>query len=300
VVIPVYNAGSYLDGCLESLAHQRVEASDSFEVVVVDDGSTDDTRDVITRHTAQLGDLAYVHLPRTSSSSRSRARNAGVEQASGELLVFLDGDQFVGPDFVARHLQQHRLHPDPHAVVAGFRTYLEIGRSDIRGFAETGDKSCLGPIIKGDVRVDLLEQLHYLDGDLATAWHLAFSCNVSMHRADFRAAGGWAVEFTGWGLEDSELAYRLYRRGCRIVLDPANVVYHQGVAIQSYGDLYGNWLRNLDCFMRRHDYAMEVVLQNILGEFFDPTRTGNWLECYERFELTVRLTQGQLPARAIA
>ncbi|HWS35802.1 MAG TPA: glycosyltransferase [Actinoplanes sp.] len=290
LVIPTHNCWNLVDNCLLSLRHVRVPAGDELEVVVVDDGSTDATADTVRAHLGLVPGLRYLFLPRSESSSRSSARNAGARAATGELLIFLDGDQIVSPDFVERHLDAHRA--DDSAAVIGFRKYLKPGPSDVDAYCRSGDESYLAPITSDDMRLDLLDRLAYLPGQPATAWHLFFSCNISVRRTVFWAVGGGSEEFTGWGLEDSELGYRLSRHGCRFVLDRDGRVYHQGSEREPETDIYQGWLRNLETFMRLHDHAPDVVLQKVLAPFFDPARRGDWIDCYERFELAVRATQG--------
>jgi glycosyltransferase involved in cell wall biosynthesis len=286
VVIPTYNSAELLSGCLESLCGQRLSAGMEFEVIVVDDGSTDATGAVAARFEPLLPTLRYVFLPRTADSSRATARNAGVALATGEVLILFDGDQLAGGDFVARHLTCH-LGAQRRGVI-GFRNYLAAPGGDIAAWCRDGDLSALPPVVRTDGRFALVERL----GDLETSWHVFFSCNVSMRLLDYRAVGGCSDEFRGWGLEDSELGYRLARAGVRLHLDPCNVVFHQGAPEVDAERMYHGWLANLNVFMRLHDYPVDVVLQKLLIPFFEPARRQSWLDCYERFELAVRVAKG--------
>jgi glycosyltransferase involved in cell wall biosynthesis len=295
VVIPTYNSSDLLANCLESLRHQRVPAGDAVEVLVVDDGSSDSTREVVQHHAQLNKDLRYLHTPRSAASSRSMARNSGARAACGEVLIFLDGDQIVPTDFVARHLSHHTNREK--VAVIGFRKYLGSRESDVRRFCLSGDESFLGPVLSSDLRFALLDRLAYLTGELKTAWHLFFSCNVSVQARDFWEVGGGSEGFFGWGLEDSELGYKLSRSGCRFVADTENVVYHQGPPIRPAEDVYAGWQENLNVFMRIHDYPVDVVLQKLLAPFFDPDRRADWIECYERFELAVRVAHGMVDKR---
>ena len=291
VVVPTYNSCDVLRNCLLSLQGQQVEGTDDFEVMVVDDGSTDATADIVRQLMSTTANLKYLHLPRTELSSRGAARNSGARDATGDVLIFLDGDQIVPSRFVAQHLDHHR--DVDHAAVIGFRRFLAPGPSDVEKFALTGDESFLAPISSDDLRHDLLARLSYLPGELETVWHLFYSCNVSVRRDRFWDVGGSCVEFRGWGLEDCELGYKLARIGCQFVMDASNVIYHQGYAIEPESNIYLRWQQNLAVFMRIHDYPIEVVLQKVLAPFFDPAQGADWIDCYERFELAVRAAYGR-------
>src|SRR5262249_28628411 len=127
VVIPSYNAGPQLRRLLRSLAHCRLDAGDHLEVVVVDDGSTDGTGDLVAELAPPFA-LTYLFLPRAPASGRAAARNAGIGKASGDVVVMVDADQVVEPGFLAAHLRYHRLHPD--LVVVGPRGDLGDGAYD--------------------------------------------------------------------------------------------------------------------------------------------------------------------------
>lgn len=92
VVVPVYNVEAYLDECLRSILSQTV---DDFEVVVVDDGSTDDSMEIAERHADQDRRIKLVRQP---NGGLGQARNTGVEAAEGEFLSFVDSDDRLPPE----------------------------------------------------------------------------------------------------------------------------------------------------------------------------------------------------------
>ena len=90
VIVPVYNAGEYIGATLDSIINQDFN---SFELIVVDDGSTDDSLEIINRklsHTAM--DYKVIHQ---ENSGVSVARNRGIDEAVGDYLVFIDADDYV-------------------------------------------------------------------------------------------------------------------------------------------------------------------------------------------------------------
>ena len=109
VIIPTYNRSSFLPGCIQSLRESGVEG---LEIVVVDDGSTDNTRAVIER--LQPG-LTYVYQ---ENKMLGAARNTGIRTARGQYLAYLDSDDYWLPDVPNRILNLMDRHPDVGAVFA--------------------------------------------------------------------------------------------------------------------------------------------------------------------------------------
>lgn len=199
VVVPAYNAAAGLRGLLLSLTRSQLDLGDSLEVVVADDGSTDDTADVIATFAAGHDlELVHVFLPRTGTSGRAAARNAGIAKSTGELVLLVDADQVCAPGLAGEHVRYHRLRDD--LVVAGPRHDLASGALD--GY---GDPSWRPEVSGVDGRAAVLAEFSENFNDLETCWHHMFSCNVSVRREHLVTAGGFDEGFTGWGLEDSEL-----------------------------------------------------------------------------------------------
>ena len=92
VIIPAYNEERYIARCLTSLAKQTYP---SYEVIVVDDGSSDSTVRVVQS-------FAGVRLSRQQHGGPGSARNLGAQEATGDILVFIDADMFVAPDFISK------------------------------------------------------------------------------------------------------------------------------------------------------------------------------------------------------
>ena len=99
VVIPTWNAGPYLDAAIESLVSQTLPA-EQFEIIVVDDGSTDDTPAHIDAMAARHPNLTAIHS--AHSGWPGRPRNIGIEHASGEYIHFMDQDDRMSPDALRR------------------------------------------------------------------------------------------------------------------------------------------------------------------------------------------------------
>ncbi len=93
VIIPVYNIENYIDKCLESVVNQTI---DELEIIIVNDGSTDSSKDVIDKYMAKYNNkIKYLEKENGGLSS---ARNYGLKYATGEYIAFLDGDDYIELD----------------------------------------------------------------------------------------------------------------------------------------------------------------------------------------------------------
>lgn len=100
VIVPIYNAEKYLARCIESLIHQTHRA---LQIILVDDGSTDNSLAVAKRYAAQDERIeVYAH---PTNQGQSAARNLGLAHATGEFISFVDADDYVDEDFYAYMLQ---------------------------------------------------------------------------------------------------------------------------------------------------------------------------------------------------
>jgi glycosyltransferase involved in cell wall biosynthesis len=99
VVVPVYNPGPHIDGLLASLRHQSLR-DDEFEVIFVDDGSTDGTRERLERLAAEVDNVRVIAIPR--SGWPGRPRNVGIDAARGEYIQFADNDDELGHEALER------------------------------------------------------------------------------------------------------------------------------------------------------------------------------------------------------
>lgn len=99
IIIPVYNAERYLQECLESI---RVQSYKDFEVILIDDGSTDNSASICKSFVKIDSRFQFYHKTNGGVSS---ARNAGLEKASGDWIAFIDADDWVSPHYLQTTLQ---------------------------------------------------------------------------------------------------------------------------------------------------------------------------------------------------
>lgn len=114
VVIPAYNVGDFLGATIESVFSQRV---DEVEIIVIDDGSTDNTANVMDSYANRI------HSIRQDNCGVAAARNVGLKYASGEFVAFLDGDDIWNPDNLGVKLAVLERNPEIAGVFGDFEIF---------------------------------------------------------------------------------------------------------------------------------------------------------------------------------
>lgn len=219
VVLTTYNAPVYLEMALRSLAHQKLPSGITYEVIVADDGSGRETAAVIERMRGEM-DVPLLHAWQPDAGFRvAQARNMALLQATGEYLVFVDGDCLVLPDFIASHA---RL-AESGWFVAGTRCFIKR-RQTAAMLARPVNWSrpkrlswLLRALCAGANRPF---QLLSLPGNWhrygrPDCWQKVQTCNLGVWRRDIDQIDGFDSAYQGHGLEDSDFAIRLLRAGIR-------------------------------------------------------------------------------------
>lgn len=126
IIVPVYNVSLYIEKCLNSLKRQK---GNSFEVLVINDGSRDNSLEIIEKCVGK-DDRFKVYTK--ENGDISDARNYGINRAQGEYLLFVDGDDFVEEDYLEVIEQNLRLHHHPDILrYQVFRHHYESERSEL-------------------------------------------------------------------------------------------------------------------------------------------------------------------------
>ena len=130
IIVPVYNSGAYLEDCLNSLVLQDVL---DFEVIIVDDNSSDNSLDIIKKYCELLPDIfKYIHLD--ENKGVSVARNIGLKYASGEYIGFVDSDDFIHRNMYGDMLALIDICKDLRVVSTGVQRVLE--KDNCKNFIE--------------------------------------------------------------------------------------------------------------------------------------------------------------------
>jgi hypothetical protein len=138
------------------------------------------------------------------------ARNAGVAHTTRDLVLFLGDDMVPVPELVENHLEVHRRHPEDEAA----------GLGTVAWHPDAGERGLLAWVDRSRTQFDFAG----ISGDDA-GWGRFYSCNVSLKRRFFLAAGGFDEDFT-FAYEDLDMAWRLHERGLRLVYRPAAKALH--------------------------------------------------------------------------
>ncbi|MFW5418382.1 glycosyltransferase [Nocardiopsis sp. CNT-189] len=251
VVIPVHDMRPQLRNTLRGLRSQTVPA-DRFEVIVVDDASTDGAVDA-----GEPGPGAHWEVVRVDPGrGAAAARNTGAARARGEVLVFLDADCLPHPDMLARH----RAAQTGQGVAATGYTYARELTPEQWDLLYGTDWDFGDPAAVFS-RSEREPRLHDARADLLTrpsdcSWAYFWSSVVSLRRTDFERVGGFCEEFPGKGVEDMEMGYRLRRAGIPTVLLGDALAFHQPHARDRRADLVRD--RCNDFLMLRLHPGMEV------------------------------------------
>ena len=200
VVIPTYNRRAILEKCLSALEHQDACGElDDYEVVVVDDGSTDGTPDWLRSNADRF---PRVRLFEQSHGGPAEGRNRGVANARGDVIVFIDSDLVVTPTFLGCH-----------------------ARALSKQWARSGSRLCFtyGAVINTADFDHPTGERHKLR-DLS--WAYFATGNVAIDRAVLEQSGLFDQGFRLYGWEDLELGERLRQMGVELIRCPEAVGYH--------------------------------------------------------------------------
>lgn len=205
IVMPTYGEQARLCAALDSLGRLDYPAA-AVQLVVIDDASPDFDPLPLQRAVGPLP----LHLVRHAhNQGRAQARNSGIEAATGDLVVFLDSDMTVEPDFLRQHVHLHRQQPD--AVVIGH--------------------ICRGPSVPDDCYTRYADSrgVKRLKAGQAVPFNYFVTGNSSLPRALLDRAGLFDADFTAYGGEDLELGYRLHRLGAPFLYAPKALSYHHHI-----------------------------------------------------------------------
>ncbi|WP_416145200.1 glycosyltransferase family 2 protein [Planococcus koreensis] len=119
IIIPVYNVESYITRCLQSVIKQR--HFEEFEVIVVNDGSTDKSIDLIQDAVGSFHNIEIIHQ---ANKGLSEARNTGIKAAAGEYISFVDSDDWIEPEMLSV-MYERAIQNQSDIVVCEMRKVME-------------------------------------------------------------------------------------------------------------------------------------------------------------------------------
>jgi glycosyltransferase involved in cell wall biosynthesis/MoaA/NifB/PqqE/SkfB family radical SAM enzyme len=205
VIIPTYNRCAVLASCLDAFQQQTL-AKERFELIVVDDGSSDET-ELFCRGFSRSFPMVYL---RQSNAGAGAARRLGSDAARGKYLLLCNDDTIASPTLLAEHLRaQQRCGQDRCAVLGDFRYPVGAGRRALTSFFAS--------------RPFLFPQVSMQRG-IYRGVRFFITCNLSVRRDAVLQAGSFDPRFRV--AEDTELGARLGPNGCGVYFHPEALAWH--------------------------------------------------------------------------
>ncbi len=216
VIIPTYSRSDILKKCLKALFHQTLPKKD-YEIIVVDDGSKDQTKATVKQFQKKYSNLYYLYQ---KNQGQGIARNIGLKKATGDVVVFIGDDIIAVQDFLSEHLRFHlRFSKENEAVLGLTLWHPKIHVNDFMRWMTNGS-SIFGRFGGHQFAYEKLE------GKKEADFNFFYTSNISLKRALLEKYP-FDPDFSRYGWEDIELGYRLYlREGLRIYYNPAALGYH--------------------------------------------------------------------------
>jgi len=277
MIIPAYNAANTIQICINSISTQNYPASDR-EIIIINDGSSDATAKNLKLIAQKEHVRIYTH---EKNKGLAAARNTGIRHSRGDLLIFLDADMEIPPNFIREHLKFQQaektvgvlsaLLPAPECTPDKYQRYLYESR-------------------RGALKYPLAKPLPY---------HVfLFNC-TSVKKSAIALVGFFDENITHYGGEDTDYAYQLWRAFPRgLYYAPAiRVIHHHwrsiGQALQNIesfgknvvpylikknpelGNLFGNLVKNC---LSSEKYYLQNTICSLLGA--NPVR--HFLHCFYR------------------
>jgi validoxylamine A glucosyltransferase len=213
IVIPTYNRSRFLMKALKAF-HSEALPADQFEVIVSDDGSSDGTEELVRSFEANYR-IKYC-FQEDLGFRAAAARNAGARLADGEVLAFIDAGELPSPSFAASHLSAYKLRSVRRAMtglIGGWST-------GVSAHAEGMPVEQLYRSLprETDPRYQSFARVGFNLMRLSLPPVLFWTGNCSIRTEDFWDVGGFDESFCGYGMEDVDLAYRLWDRGISFAL----------------------------------------------------------------------------------
>jgi glycosyltransferase involved in cell wall biosynthesis len=260
-VIPTYNNCKNLLKTLDCLIQLDSYPAFSYEVIVVDDGSTDDTYAAAIEYKAEL-DIQVLHIKRDKYSCRARARNLGWRNAKGDIIVFIDSDILVK----CSHLKEldRYFFENENALIIGCRIHMqqEAKQCDISSGKIFSDNQFKNETYNNiDYRYVVFSAESFNGNAILDPWLHAYSCNIAIRKEWLIKTNGFDENIRNWGLEDIELAYRFHQLGVKILINPYLEVLHQN-SYECHDDInirknrLEGYRDNINYFLKKHPQAL--------------------------------------------
>jgi GT2 family glycosyltransferase len=209
VIVVCWNAGEVLGRCLDRLFAQDYA---NYEIIVVDDGSSDDTLEVAQRAQAR-GDVAILRSRRNRGCPH--ARNIGIAHATGEIVAFIDADGFATPSWLRKVVDAFEADPTAGAVAS--TVFLDTNPLVLNGAG--------GTVNRQGWAADLCMGQSYERAEIADEALYPMGCGMALRRAALERVGPFDDHMLNY-YDDVDYGVRLWRAGFRVVVVPDAWIDH--------------------------------------------------------------------------
>ena len=257
IIIPVYNQWDSLNKVLLGLSQQNLQ---SFEVIIIDDGSTDGIA-LTDGYTLSLKYNLEIILYHQTNCGRAAARNMGIKLSHNNIIIFCDADRVPSPDFVKQHLQSHT---DDNRVVVGNQFDLFYKN--------------IGALFVPDIQWQVIQRFsrhpNYFsricmiyNKDKCVApnlqWMSLLIGNSSISKKRILEVGSFDEDFKAWGFEHFELGMRLQSHGIKFCRNMYASSYHIPHSRNDY--FYKHMIdKSADLLAQKHPIINVEVMKMII------------------------------------
>jgi len=258
IIIPTYNYQDKLYITLKYLFQQAADLPEgTLEVIVIDDGSSDQTREVIDYWYKQKAIRFIIH---TENAGLARSRNDGARAARFDQLLFLDSDIVMSPGIIESHLDYFMKTQNPKTIMISniYNFQSEVYDKSIQKlkednyfdmeFFKANISYTIDPFF--DIRHKILNVRKNIEQE--TFWLFGSMFCASMHKQIWETVGGFDENFKGWGPEDIEFSYRARKAGADFVYNREAICFHLDNQKKDKSKLFHDVQKNVKYFYGKH------------------------------------------------
>ena len=206
LIITTYNRPDALLLVLRSIEEQIIAP---YEVIIADDGSSNDTKKVVTSFQGK-SDMHVIHSWQEDRGFRvAKSRNKAISKSNSDYIILIDGDMILHPQFINDHINNAQ----PSYFVQGSRVLLTEDKTKQVLDQQKINFSLLSNGLQNRKNAIHSNILSRLFSNKRNTLRGIKSCNLAFFKKDFISVNGFNNEFEGWGREDSELIMRLLNSG---------------------------------------------------------------------------------------
>ncbi len=264
ICIPARNAERFLGYTLNNILNNNYP-SDKYEVLIGNHGSTDRTRELLLSYSHKHDNIRFFDIE-FDGPNRPLARNKLIEQAKGEILIFIDQDILVSSHFIESHVELHEKYNG--CIIAGY-TFGKDSISNAMQFQGENPKSLNLNNISSDYDIlksqncfkDDRENLGYIKADsdiefenltdTITPFKAFWLCNLSILRSDIIDFGGFDEFYKQWGMDDDDLAYRYQLNSRKMIFSRSAWAYHMPHPVNTQNQI-SDWRLNCEYFFKKY------------------------------------------------